>query len=121
MTNLNDVFGSDGYPHQVTIYLPTTVDVDKPLSDSQTSQQIRRTVRWLSLLAGGATAIPARGGWVSRESGDLIVEDVTLVYAFFEVLTRCHLGRIKRFCELLKRRYKQESIALEVNGKLWFL
>lgn len=120
MTEIARVFGSEGLANQVTLVIPSTTDVNHPLSHEAATEVANRALRFLSELYGGATAIPARGAWVAQ-NGQLIVEGSTLVYSFCGQLTTDDLIKIKAFCESLKWELKQEALAVQINGKLLFV
>lgn len=113
------VFG-EGLANKVTLYIPSTTDVDSKLSEDAAAEVVNRAARLLADRFGGATAVPAQGAWVA-ESGKLVVERITLVYAFSGKLTTDDLESIKLFCEALKVELKQEAIAVEINGVLAFV
>lgn len=117
MVSFAEVFGSEGMGNKVTLYVPSTVTVDQPLSQSAADEFVSRSLRLLSELFGGATAITAKGAWVAND-GELVVEVVTLVYSFSANLTTDDLVKIKAFAETLKAELGQEAIAVEVNDRL---
>lgn len=63
---------------KVTIYVPSTVSVK---TKANTTAWSNRIAKYLSANFGGATATKASGYWVSN-SGELVKENVTLVYAY---------------------------------------
>lgn len=115
-----DVFGSEGLAHRVTLYLPSTTNVSEALDSETANQVIHRSQRFLSDLFGGATAIAGRGAWVAS-NGDLVVEEVTLVYASFAELTTETLTQVRDFALALKQELKQESVAVEIDERLLFV
>ncbi|RMG87928.1 MAG: hypothetical protein D6712_04730 [Chloroflexi bacterium] len=102
---------------KVVIYVPSTKDVNVPLSKAE--DVVNSTAKFLSQRFGGATSYPARGFWLSEESG-LVKEDVTLVYTFAR-LRRKDRKEVIEFCLGLKAHLNQESILLEINGEPLFL
>lgn len=106
--------------HKVALVIPTTVNVDIPLSESTIQEIVNRSLRFLANLAGGATAYPATGAWVA-ESGKLVTEKVYIVYSFFSDLTIDDLMKIRSFVVNLKQELGQESFAVEINGKFILL
>ncbi|MCZ7546770.1 MAG: hypothetical protein M5R40_26060 [Anaerolineae bacterium] len=54
---------TDGLPHQVTLYIPSTFDVDKPLNADAADWWVRNALTFLADLFGGATAQAATGAW----------------------------------------------------------
>ncbi len=114
-----DVFGK-GLTNKVSLYVPSTVDIRQSLTESATEEYVNRSLRFLANLFGGATALSAQGAW-EAQSGDLVTEQVTIVYAFSDTLTSDHLTAVRQFCEALKRELRQEAVAVEINGELFFV
>jgi hypothetical protein len=114
------VFGDSGMAHRIALYVPSTTAVDQAM-DSDTAQAVvDEALRLFSDLFGGATALPATGGWVA-DNGTLVTERITIVYAFADDLSPEALETIRQFCEQMKADLMQEAIAIEVNGRLLFL
>lgn len=63
---------------KVAIYVPSTTDVNVPTDNKKF---VNKVMTKFSEWFGGCTSTPAVGGWVSN-SGALVVENVTIVYAF---------------------------------------
>ena len=103
---------------KVSIYVPSTNDVDVPVDNSE---QVKSVIAELSELFGGATASNALGGWVC-ENGKLLLERVTVVYSFCssEKLDE-YAERIIGICERLKKEMSQEAVTLEINGQCKFV
>lgn len=102
---------------KLTVYIPATFDVDKPI-DSQ--PHIDKCAALLSDCFGGATSTPALGYWTSAKG--LVKEETTLVFAYCsDENLKKHMDSVVDFCESLKRELKQESIALELNGEMYFI
>lgn len=118
MSDISRVFGA-GWANKVTLYVPSTVDVDRPLDANAAESVVTRSLHLLAGRFGGATAIRAQGAWLA-ENG-LVLEGTTLVYAFSAQLTIDDLTTVKAFCEALKVEMRQEAIAVEVNGELLFV
>jgi hypothetical protein len=116
MNAVAQVFGTSGWEHKVTLYIPSTTDVDKHLSADTAKDVVTRAKRLLANIFGGATAISAEGSWLSGET--LVDESVTLVYAFSNELTEDALSKIRLFCEELKSELRQDAIALEIDNRL---
>lgn len=114
----NSVFGK-GYTDKVSLYIPSTANVSVALTESAAELYVSRSLRFLSRMFGGATAIPASGAWVSEDT--LVTEKVTIVYSFTQSLTRQQLLEIQQHCLELKRDLAQESIAVEINGELFLI
>lgn len=103
---------------KVTVYVPGTVDVDKATDNKK---QVELVARLLSDSFGGATASPASGYWVAAD-GSLVVERVTMVFAYCDTAAaEKHMDDVVRLCYRLKSEMRQEAIALEYNGNMYFV
>lgn len=103
---------------KVSVYVPSTVDVNKPVDNTAKVVEI---IKQLSTMFGGATASNAFGGWVA-ENGEVVTEKVTIVYAFCssEQLAD-NIDTVYSICLELKKSMKQEAITLEINGQVKFV
>ena len=103
---------------QVKVYVPSTIGVREAF---ETIEWVDKTLNLLSKEFGGATATSALGAWVSNQ-GDLIKENVTLVFAYArQENLENSIARIYEFCLEMKIALGQEAIALEVNGELYLI
>lgn len=103
---------------KVSIYVPSTYNVNE---ETDNTEQVRKVIKELSLMFGGATASNAVGGWVT-ESGETVIEHVTIVYSFCtsEQLKQ-HFDNVYAIAERIKREMQQEAVTLEVNGQVKFV
>ena len=113
------VFG-DGLNHRVTLYVPSTENVKIKLSEVASRQFVERTLRFLSELFGGATAVQASGSWLAGNGG-LVIESVTLVYSFTITLNVDSLQAIRQYAVQIRDELGQEAVAVEIDGKLYFV
>lgn len=103
---------------KISIYVPSTVDVNKPIENEGF---VREILGKLSDMFGGATASAAIGGWRCA-NGSVVVEDVTIVYSFCSSeLLREKASEILAICEDIKTRMRQEAVTLEINGQCKFI
>jgi hypothetical protein len=81
--NIAEVFGASSVREQrFAVYIPNK---DKDGNTVEQSKWIEKTLRLLSEICGGATAMPPiRGAWLNEKSGALVVEEPVLVYTFIE-------------------------------------
>lgn len=112
-----NIFG-EGLSHRVALYVPTTVNVSEVLDSETADHYIEIALRFLSQQFGGATALSAQGAWVS-ENGTLVIEKITIVYAFARELSTGALAALKEFAGTLKSALGQENIAVEIDGKFF--
>jgi hypothetical protein len=103
---------------RVTIYVPATHDVNHATDNTA---QVDRVASVLSECFGGATSTPAIGYWVSPVAG-LVRENTTVVFSYAtEQALKASIDRIITLCEELRDTMKQESVALDVNGEMYFI
>lgn len=103
---------------KVSIYVPSTQNVNVPIDNSE---QVRSVITELSRLFGGATATQAVGGWVS-ESGETILEKVSIVYSFCtSEQLREHFEDVYGIAQRIKDEMQQEAVTLEINGQVKFV
>ena len=103
---------------KITVYVPATVNVNEAVDNSA---QVERVARLLSSAFGGATASPVRGYWVSAE-GSLVAEHTTMVFAYCDTVdAEKYIDDVVTLCVELKHEMRQEAIALEYNGAMYFI
>ncbi|MEM9983648.1 MAG: cyclic nucleotide-binding domain-containing protein, partial [Bacteroidota bacterium] len=104
--------------NSVGIYIPTTVDGNKPID---TSVYVEEAKSFMGQRFGGATGRVASGVWYSEKLG--IIDEV--VYHIHSYTTQeqlnLHLDEVIGYIKKLKRTLNQEAMALEVNNKLTLL
>ena len=103
---------------KVSIYVPSTNNVDEKVDNSE---MVLRVIGLLSDWFGGATASKAVGGWRCND-GQVVVEDVTIVYAFCtdaQLQERAH--DVLGVCKMIKNEMSQEAVTLEINGQVKFI
>lgn len=103
---------------KIAVYVPSTLDVDKAIDNKVYVNNIS------SLLAstfGGSTCQSCIGSYVS-DNGNMINEPVNIVYSYCTTeQLEVNADIIITACEALKVEMNQESIALEINNKLYFI
>lgn len=103
---------------KITVYIPATTDIDKVIDNTE---YVNRAAILLSECFGGATSTDALGYWVSSTAG-LVKENTTMVFAYAgEDELKKDLDKVIDFCESLKVEMKQDAIALELNGEMFFI
>lgn len=101
-----------------SIYVPSTVDVDKPVDNAE---YVEKTCRFLADSFGGCTSYKASGKWISAD-GNLVSEDVTICYAYCKMADYFKsISAVKKFARELCAEMSQEAISVEFNGKLAFI
>ena len=103
---------------KVAIYIPATINVNIAI-DNKT--QVKKACVFLSSLFGGCTAIDTSGYWIDNNS-NLIKENTTFVYAF---CNKKQLRKAKKsiinYAKNLCLEMQQETIAIEINNRLYFI
>lgn len=103
---------------KVTIYVPSTMDINNPID---TSKFVDETATLLSNCFGGATSCETLGYWTSPKAG-LVKEKSTMVFAYCsDTDLQKHAETVIDFCENMKTELKQDAIALEINGEMYFI
>lgn len=103
---------------KVTVYIPSTTDINKQIDNSV---YIDNCASLLSECFGGATSTPALGYWMSNTVG-LVKESTTMVFAYASDLDlQANIEKVITFCENLKVELKQDAVALEINGEMYFI
>ncbi|CAG7654250.1 DUF3574 domain-containing protein [Paenibacillus allorhizosphaerae] len=106
--------------HVVKIYVPSTVKGSIPITDEAHEKFVDQALTKFSNWFGGATAVAGSGAWVDNDK-KLIKEKVTIVYAFAEKLDKEAVNQVVSFAKQMKGDLEQSSIALEVDGKMYFI
>ena len=108
-------------PIEMAIYVPSTSDVDKAISDSEMKKRVTGVSTYLSNIFGGYTSQETIGGYVDSK-GNLVNEDVVRVVSFgatdkFEKNKAKILKKIAEWCS----KWSQEAIGFEVEGDLYYI
>lgn len=103
---------------KITVYIPSTRDIDKAIDNTL---YVDAAATLLSNCFGGATATNALGCWTSPTMG-LVKEKTTLVFSYCTTeQLNDHIEKVVSFCENMKKELKQDAIALEINGEMYFI
>lgn len=106
------------FSHRVTVYVPGTDGVN---TAADTTAWVEKTARALSTMFGGATSTAARGYWIAN-SGETVREDTTMVFAYAkEADLQEHADSLMDFITEMKQELRQEAVALEINGEMYFI
>ncbi len=103
---------------RITIYVPSTIDIDKAID---TTEYVNKTHELLSTCFGGSTETKAVGCWMSPTAG-LVKETTTMVFSYCkqEDLEK-YIDEVYRWCYTMREELKQDSIAVELNGEMYFV
>ena len=109
---------TDGLNNRIAVYCPSQDRDGQSIPNAQ--ELVTEVLSCLSELFGGATATPSQGAWIN-DRGALILEDITIVYAFAAELGSAVIEKVEALCEKIKTDGRQEAVSLEVNGELFFV
>ena len=102
---------------KITVYIPATVNINETIDNTEF---VNKAATLLSECFGGATSTEALGYWVSDTAG-LVKENTTMVFAYAgEDDLKKNLDKVIDFCQDLKTEMKQDAVALELNGEMFF-
>ena len=101
-----------------TVYVPSTTNINKQINNKE---YVDKCATLLSNCFGGATSCEALGYWSSPTMG-LVKERTTQIFAYCtDADLQNHIEKVIDFCEALKTELKQDAIALEINGEMYFI
>ena len=102
------------------IIIPGTTAVNVPAAEMQ-ADMVDLALINMSRLFGGATATTGTGAWMSDDKG-LVRESIVIVSSHTDD-DGMEKNREKalRLALLVGRRMKQESVAVEIDGKLYLM
>jgi len=119
--NIAEAFGaSAGREQRFAVYIPNR---DKDGNKVEQEKWIEKTLRLLSDICGGATAMPPiRGAWLNEASGTLVVEEPVLVYTFIDPDE--FAKRMKEVVDLVHeigKETRQGQMAIEFNQTFYLI
>lgn len=119
VNNLQKLEEKFGLNQRISIYVPSTIDVNKTIDNSTYVHNVQIE---LCRLFGGATSQNVVGSWYSNDLNKVITENVTIVYSNTDLQNlEKHISNVWNIAYKLCKSMKQECISLEINGKLYFV
>lgn len=108
--------------YTVEVYVPSTRNASVPISKAVFKRRVAETESFVDRLYGGSTELSGIGSWVEPKTGHLIKERVTIVSSTADpVRFLKYDANLKKFLMRKKRQWGQKTIAVEVNGHLYFV
>lgn len=101
--------------HRVTVYVPSKQRDGRPAP-----ALVESTTAALADTFGGATASTALGYW-RLATGEMQSESVTVVFAYAKELDETSVARVVTLAESIKAAANQESVAIELDGEMYFV
>ena len=103
---------------KISVYVPSTISINKKVNNKK---QVDEVATLLSNCFGGATSTVALGYWDSPTAG-LVKEKTTIVFAYCDNISlENNIDKVVEKCISLKKEMSQDSIALEINGEMYFI
>ena len=103
---------------KVTLIVPATINITEEIANTPYVEEVAAL---FSECFGGATAAQTLGYWKSPTMG-LVKEKSTTVYAYCaEKDLLENIDRIIGKAYELKEKLKQDAVALEINGEMYFI
>jgi len=103
---------------RITLYVPATININEEIDNTK---YVDSAAKLFSECFGGSTSTPALGYWMSNTQG-LVKEKTTIVFAYCsDSDLQKNIDKIVEHCEYLKSEMKQDAIALEINGEMYFI
>ena len=103
---------------KVTVYVPSTININQEIDNTK---YVDKIASLLSECFDGSTSTLALGYWTSPSVG-LVKEKTTIVFSYCtESALQANIERVITACEELKSELKQDAIALEINGEMYFI
>jgi hypothetical protein len=108
-------------PLELAVYVPSTQDVDKVISDSELDARVDEVSKYLATMFGGFTKSDKIGGFVSSKS-ELVTEEVVPVVSFatkedYEANKNKLVTKLSEWA----RKWGQEAIGFEFEGDLYYV
>ena len=105
-------------PLELSLYIPSTKG-KKKLTKKEFDKRINNAEKKMSNLFGGYTQIDTTGGWVS---GNKLIEEPVATVTSFTTIDNFEKNKaeFENYVEEIRNKYKQESIAIEFEGDLYF-
>ena len=119
--NIAEVFGASSAREQrFAVYIPNK---DKDGNSVEQNKWIEKTLRLLSEICGGATAMPPiRGAWLNEKSGALVVEEPVLVYTFIEPEEFARrMNEVVGLVHDIGKETRQGQMAIEFNQTFYLI
>jgi len=114
--------GLEGNKTHFSIYVPSTIEVDKPVSKEEFHRRVMEVVDYVRKTFGGSTRISGVGNYFSDKKSKPVTESIVKVEAFTtpESYNR-HDQDLKSFLEKKKQEWSQEALSYEYNEELFFV
>lgn len=108
-------------PYEISVYVPSTKEVDKHISKKEMDERTTEVTKFLSDKFGGFTSMQTTGGYVDH-TGNLVKEPIVKITSFsteksFSDNKSNLISQIKEW----NKQWGQEAIGLEFEGDLYYV
>ena len=110
------IFDYDGI---VKIYIPSTIDEDRPAKELQTVWT-KKALSYMCDCFGGATYYSAVGAW-KNDAGEVITEDQNIVYSLIDGSNFDAFRKVEAFAKIVCKEMHQNCVLVEYCGKSCFV
>jgi hypothetical protein len=108
-------------PLETEIYVPSTTEKSKIISDEEFANRIRETQKYFSKLFGGFSKVNIEGGFVTSE-GKVVKERIAKVTVYSTTDSmKANENKVKEWLVKKQKDWKQESIGYGVEGDLYYI
>ena len=108
-------------PLETEIYIPSTKEKSKNISDKQFADRIRETQKYFSELFGGFSKVDIEGGFVTSE-GNVVKERIAKVTVYStKDSMKANQKKVKDWLVRKQKEWGQESMGYAVEGDLYYI
>ena len=104
------------------VYVPSTKDADKKLSNEQFHKRIKMVETYLSKMFGGKSSTKVSGGYYSDDKHKMINEEIVKVTSYATVSAyNKNKNKLMKQIQKWNRSWGQEATAYEIEGDLYYI
>ena len=107
-------------PSSFRVFVPSTQGLGGALSLLDQTRVVEGMARMLAEMAGGCTAIPAQGFYVS-DSGRLVRESVTILQSFLDLSSESVRTELESMSYFLASLLQQEAVLVQFDQQAFLL
>lgn len=101
----------------ISIFIPSTTDIDKKTDNSEMTQYIIRQLERV-YNADDIIYYDAKGSWYSDSLNQVIIEDITIVSVNVVTITEKDINLFIQLANYIKKEMQQEGVSIAINTAL---
>lgn len=101
----------------ISIFIPSTTDIDKKTDNSEMTQYIIRQLERV-YNADDIIYYDAKGSWYSDSLNQVIIEDITIVSVNVVTITKKDINLFIQLANYIKKEMQQEGVSIAINTAL---